>query len=85
MTADEYLGQETQPERKPRGSSEQGEAVQQAAEWLVEKLTGCSMHAKIVKQLADDADIAWATLKRAKKLAKVKSHRIGFGEKSVVW
>ena len=86
MTADEHLGQETQPERKPRGSSEQGEAVQQAADWLVEKLTGCSLHSKVIKQTADDADITWATLKRAKKLAKVKSHRIGFGEKSfVLW
>jgi hypothetical protein len=85
MTADEHLAKETRPERKPRGSSEQGEAVQQAADWLVEKLTGCSMHSKVVKQLADDADIAPATLKRAKKLAKVKSLRSGFGEKSVVW
>ena len=86
MTADEHLEQETQPERKPRGSSEQGEAVQQAADWLVEKLTVCSMLAKVVKQLADDADIASATLKRAKRLAKVKSHRTGFGEKSfVLW
>ena len=59
--------------------------MQQAAKWLVEKLTGCSMLAKIVTQLADDADIAPATLKRAKRLAKVKSHRIGFGAESVVW
>ena len=85
MTADEHLEKETQPERKPRGNGEQGEAMQQAKGWLVEKLTGCSMLATVVKQLADDADIAPASLKRAKKLAKVKSQRIGFGEKSVVW
>ncbi len=46
MTADEHLATETQPDRKPRGSSEQGEAVQQTAKWLVEKLTGCSMLSK---------------------------------------
>ena len=85
MTADEHLEKETQPERKPRGGGEQGEAVQQAKNWLVEKLTGCSMLAKAVKQLADDADIAPATLKRAKGLAGVKSQRIGFGKESVVW
>ena len=85
MTADEHLDKETQPERKPRGSSEQGETVQQAAKWLVKKLTVCSMLAKAVLQLADDADISVATLKRAKTLAKVKSHRIGFGKESVVW
>ena len=85
MTADEYLAQEAQPERTPRGSGKQGETVQQAKEWLVETLTGCSMLAKVVAQLADDADIASATLKRAKKLANVKSQRIGFSEKSVVW
>ncbi len=85
MTADEHLEKETQPERKPRGNGEQGQAVQQVKEWLVEKLTGCSMLAKTVKQLADDADIAPATLKRAKRLAAVKSERIGFGQASVVW
>ena len=85
MTADEYLAQEAQPERTPRGSGKQGETVQQAKEWLVETLTDCSMLAKVVTQLADDADIASATLKRAKKLANVKSQRIGFGDKSVVW
>ena len=85
MTADEYLAEEAQPSRKPRGSGEQGEAVQQAGRWLVEKLTGVSMLAKSVRQLADDADISLATLKRAKKLAKIKSERIGFGGTSVVW
>ncbi len=85
MTADEYLAQEAQPDRKPNTNREQGIAVQQAGEWLTEKLTGCSMQAKIVKQLADDADISATTLKRAKVLAKVKSQRIGFGENSVVW
>jgi hypothetical protein len=85
MTADEHLAKESQADRKPRRSGEQGEAVQHAKDWLVEKLTDCSMLAKEVNQLADDADITPATLKRAKKLAKVKSQRIGFGEKSVVW
>ena len=83
MTADEHLAMETQPARKSGG--EQGAAVQQAATWLIEKLTDCSMQSLTLKQLAEDADISWATLKRAKKLAKVKSQRIGFGGKSVCW
>ena len=35
--------------------------------------------------MADDEDISLSTLKRAKKLVKVKSKRIGFGDKSVCW
>ena len=85
MTADDHLAKEAQTDRKPNTNREQGEAVQRAGEWLIEKLTGCSMQAKIVRQMAEDADISTSTLKRAKGLAKVMSQRIGFGEKSVVW
>ena len=87
MTADEYLAQEDRTERHPRSGNkgEQSIAVQQATEWLAKKLTGCSVQAKIVRQMADDEDISLSTLKRAKKLVKVKSKRIGFGDKSVCW
>lgn len=84
MTADEHLAKESQSERTPR-SGEQGAALREAGEWLVNKLSQCSVTAKFIKKLADDADISMATLKRAKKRAKVESVRIGFSCESVVW
>ena len=84
MTADEHLAQESESEISRRGR-ERGEAVGEARGWLVSTLSNRSIRATTIDQMADDADISKATLKRAKKLEFVISKRVGFGEASVVW
>ena len=82
MTADEHLATEETPRQRNAGS---GEALSAAKDWLSETLAGQSMLASHVHDLADDASISKATLKRAKKGAGVKSERIGFGRDSSCW
>lgn len=85
FTADDYLAKEGKSDAGKQRRTEQGEVTKQAVNWLTDKLSECSYLATVAKNMAEDADIAPATLKRAKKLAGVKSHRIGFGRESVVW
>ncbi len=82
MTADEHLAMEETPRQRSAGS---GEALSEAKVWLAETLATQSMLASHVHDLADDAGISTATLKRAKKGAGVRSERIGFGRDSTCW
>ena len=85
MTADEHLANELQFGGKPCVNGKQAKAIKEAKEWLRGKLASCSLLAAEIKELAEDADISFSTLKRAKKELGVISERVGFGKESVVW
>jgi putative DNA primase/helicase len=82
MTADEHLELEDHPKSRANGA---GAELERAVAWLTETLADGPRLASIVEQLADDEDISKATLRRAKRAAKVKSDRKGFGRGSEVW
>lgn len=81
MTADEHLELEAHPKSRANGA---GAELERAVAWLKETLSNGPRLASIVKQLADDEDISKATLRRAKRVANVKSDRKGFGRGSEV-
>ena len=82
MTADEHMADEGHHERK---STDTGQAVVRAAEWLGRLLSDRSLLAVTVGDNADDSAISKTTLKRAKRHAGVISQRQGYSKGSAVW
>jgi hypothetical protein len=82
MSADDHMADDGP---RIRGSTDTGQAVVDAADWLAEKLSDRSLAAVTIQDMAEDEGISWTTMKRAKKKAGVKTQRMGFGKGSVVW
>lgn len=82
MSADDHMANDG---FKSQGSTDTGQAVVDAADWLADRLSDRSLAAVTIQDLADDEGISWTTMKRAKKKAAVQTQRVGFGKGSVVW
>lgn len=65
-------------------TAERDSAVQEAAEWLREYLSGGTRTAKEVEQAARTKGISWAAVRRAKQAAGVQSRKANFG-KGWIW
>lgn len=82
MSADDHMADDGV---KSRGSTDTGQAVADAADWLAERLSDRSLAAVTIQDQTEDDGISWTTMKRAKRKVGVKTQRMGFGKGSVFW
>jgi hypothetical protein len=81
LTGDDALAAEFE---SPGDNDRRGQC-DEAAEWLADTLSGCTVLAKEIPKWAKNNGITPATLRRAKETLGVISKRIGFGPESRVW
>lgn len=59
--------------------------LDEAVHWLLAFLEAGPRTVADIERHAKDAGLAWATVKRARAVAKVSTRRVGFGADSACW